>query len=518
MSGIEDLSQRWGGSYKWLVTFTVMMGTISTTATATIANVALPYIAGQFSLGADETQWVSTAFLAAMTGTMLVTAWATDTFGQKTAFMGAIAVFVLGSLVGFAATSGNMVILGRILQGAAAGFIQPQAMAMIFSVFPKEQRGLAMGIYGVGIVLAPALGPTVGGIMVDNYSWRYVFLVAIPFCVTGFLTSPIFLPDRDANVPKRGFDWLGFILITVFLVSLLSTIANGQREGWDSPSIFWGWVVAIASGTAFAAWEMTTARPMLDVAVLGFWRFAAGCVVALMLGTGIYGSTYLVPLFVETVQGYSPTSSGILLMPAGIVLGAVFPLSGALSDKLPPRWPIMAGLFCFGVSCLLLSGVHVDSPFWQLAWWITLGRVGLGLILPSMNVGALRALPMAYVSQGSGVLNFFRQFGGALGVNLLAMMVDRRAFFHSHHLAESLTWGNRAVFYLIQRLSETLVHWGNPFGTPAVGEIHPGALPFLARMVIPKAFMKSYQDGFMLVAIAFFLAIIPAWFMKEKKE
>lgn len=517
MSPIEAQAERFGPAYKWLATATVMVATIASTATATIVNVALNDIAGAFGLGQDQVQWLSTGFLAAMTASMLLTAWLLERFGYRATFIGALVVFISGCALGSISTSGDEVIAARVLQGLAAGVIQPLAMVVISQVFPLEQRGTAMGVYGVGVVLAPALGPTLGGVMVDQYSWRDVFLVVVPFAVLGMAAAAVILPARSSDAPRASrFDLLGFVLLVVALVAVLTGLSNGQRDGWSSDGILLLFAVAVVSGLGFVLWEWITPNALLRVEVFANARFSAACVVAFALGAGIYGSTYIVPLFVETVQGYTSTRSGLLLMPAGFVLALVFPVAGRLSDRVPARWLIMTGLALFGLSCWLCRAVATDTPFWTLAVWVLIGRIGLGLILPALNAGALWALPRHQLAQGSGTVNFVRQLGGAFGVNLLSILLQRRLVFHGDALAQVVTPANPAVTETLTRLTGALAHWGSPLGERYGQQLPPAALAYLQTVVLPKAQMFAYRDGFYIVAILFFLTIVPAWFMRGR--
>jgi MFS family permease len=240
-------------------------------------------------------------------------------------------------------------------------------------------------------------------------------------------------------------------------------------------------------------------------------------VVALALGLGIYGSTYIVPLFVQFVQGFTPTRAGLLLMPSGFVLALVFPIAGYLADRLPPWAPVSVGLAVFGFSNALCSGADVDTSFWALAWWMVLGRIGLGLIMPALNAGALRALPPELLAQGSGSLNFVRQLGGVLGVNLLSVLVDMRMTFHGDALAQAITPATSAAGAAISQLSRLLLHWGNPFGTRLPTGAPPITMTYLESMLVPKAQMLAYQDGFYVVAIMFFVAVLPALLMRGQR-
>ncbi len=520
MSPIEAHAARFGDAYKWYATVTVLVATTATTTSATIVNVAMPDIMGAFGLGQDQVQWLSTGFLAAMTACMLVTEWALHRFGFRLPFLCALAVSIAGSIAGAAAGSGSGVIFARVLQGMAAGVIQPISMVVLSQVFPVEQRGRAMGIYGIGVVLAPALGPTVGGILVDQYSWRDVFLVIVPVCAIAMAAAAVFLPGRETlrdRASPRRFDALGFLLLVAFLVSLLSALSNGQREGWDSDLILALLAAAFVSASCFVAWELVYPQPLLNLRVFISGAFTASCLVAFALGAGIYGSTYIVPLFVQTVQGYSPTASGLLLMPSGFVLAVVFPLAGQLSDRLPPWLPVMAGLAIFALSNLLCSGVDVDTAFWSLAVWVAIGRIGLGLIMPALNAGALRVLPPTQLTQGAGALNFVRQLGGAFGVNLLSVLIDRRMAFHGDALAQAITPETSAASAALHWLSLMLPHWGNPFGTRLPTGVLPAAMSYLESMLAPKAQMLAYQDGFLFVAVMFLIALLPAWLMRRRR-
>ncbi|XHR29666.1 MAG: DHA2 family efflux MFS transporter permease subunit [Chthoniobacteraceae bacterium] len=519
MSPIKAYSVRFGAGYRWYATVTVMFGTIVTTASSTMINVALPDIMGAFGLGSDQIQWLSTGFLAAMTATMLLTAWALNRLGYRLCFMGALGLFIAGSVIGALSRSGGEVILARVLQGLASGLIQPSAMVVMSHVFPRGQRGRAMGIYGIGVVLAPALGPALGGYLVDEYNWRDVFWALTPLSACGIAAAAVFLPglgdERHRKVPHH-FDGAGFALLSVFLVTLLSGLSDGQREGWNSDFIVTLFAVSLLAFGAFVARELTFHTPLLNLRVFANARFAASCVVSFALGVGIYGSTYIVPLFLQLVQGYTPTRSGLLLMPAGFVLALVFPCTGLLADLLPPWIPITVGLGIFGVSNWLCGGVDVDTPFWLFALWIVVGRIGLGMITPSLNAGALRALPHALLAQGSGTVNFVRQLGGALGVNLLSVIIDRRGAFHGAALAEAVTASTAAASETVRRLIPLVNHWGSPFGTRLPQGASPTASAYLESMLMPKARLLAYQDGFLVVALMFLISLAAGLLMRGR--
>ena len=511
----DALAHRYGAGYKWLATAAVMAGCIATVLSSTIVNVAMPDIMGEFGMGQDQVQWLSTAFLASMTASMLATDWTLHTFGVRRAYMGAMAAFVAASVMGCMSPGVEMLILARSIQGAAAGLVQPLAMVVVFSVFGAEKRGMAMGVFGLGVVLAPALGPTVGGLLIDNYSWRYVFLVGPPFCALGMALALTFLPGRTQNAQGRPFDSAGFALLCLAIGTLLAGISSGQREGWDSSYVLGAFLLSVVFWVAFAAHERSCAHPLLALDVYLNPRFLAASVVAFILGMGLFGSTYLIPLFVQMVQGYSPTESGLLLMPAGLVLGVVMPLAGRFADRLPPYQFIMAGLAVFGLSCLLMADVGVSTDFWDFAGWIVLGRVGLGLILPSLNSGALRLLDVAHMAQGAGAINFSRQLGGALGVSLLSVYLERQTELYAQAF-NALQQGTHAAADALDIVSFMLVRSGQ-LDNVAQALRPPQAYRFFSEMIAAQARTMGFRESFLLVAVVFFVAVLPALFMRQRR-
>ena len=230
----DDLFARFGPRYRWLATITVMLGAVSAMLTTTSVNVALPDIMGAFGIGQDRVQWLSTGALAAMTVGMLVNAWLIHSFGQRKTFVGAMSVFVGALALAGLSPNDSVLIFCRIVQGAVAGMLQPFAMFTIFRVFPSNQRGMAMGFFGLSVLLGPALGPTLGGVMIDQFNWRYIFYVAAPVCIAAILLGSVFMPQREETGSRMRFDWAGFLLMTVSLACLLTGLSNGQREGWQS--------------------------------------------------------------------------------------------------------------------------------------------------------------------------------------------------------------------------------------------------------------------------------------------
>lgn len=509
---IYEMFERYGRSFMWFAVATSMLGSFSTLLTGTIINVAIPEVMGAFGISQDRAQWLSTAFLASGTITMLLSSWSVEAFGMRTTYVGGMLIFLLGSIIGAFAPNTEVLILARVIQGAASGILGPLAMVMNYQIFPVRHRGMAMGIFGIGVVLAPALGPTLGGYLIDHYSWRYVFFLAVPFALVSVPLAMMFMPLRESRGPIPKFDWTGVVLSSTFLVTLLTALTNGQRDGWDSLPITTLLTASIMSLTAFIWWENHVAAPMLNLKLFTNVRFVAASIVTLVIGLGLYGSTYILPLFLQTLQGITPTDSGLLMLPAGLAMAACFPLAGTLSDRIQPRYVIIAGLILFGLSSWLLRVVDINTPYALILAWALIGRIGLALIFPSLNAASLASLPISMLGQGSGAINFLRQLGGALGVNFLSIFLAERTSDFSHQLAETQA-SLPGTLEMMRQLQDMT------FGQhlPYLMEF-PVSFSFLSQAIYGQAMTLAFREGFILVAAVFLFSIIPTLYLRVDRS
>ena len=408
-----------------LVVATVLIGSLSTALAATIINVAFPALMRELHVGHDSVQWVATAFLAATTTTMLATAWGIERHGERRTFAAAMVCFALGSVLGAVAWNVDALVAARVLQGAAAGVVQPLSMVALFRVYPPDERGRAMGLFGFGIVLAPAIGPALGGALIDAFGWRSIFLMPLPFCLLGLALGARTLAAVPA-APARPFDVVGTLLLIGALVVLLNVPVAGHRTGWLAPLTLALAALGLALAIAFVMWERRTPRALLRVDLFRHRGFVGAALVAFAYGAGLFGTTYLVPVFVQDIASFSARDAGLLLAPPGLALALAITVGGRLTDRFPPRRVVIAGLVLFALSSLLLTRGGSATGFWTLVLWIGIGRIGLGLIIPALNVGAVQALSGPELAYASAGVNFIRQLGGAVGVNLLAVLLEWR--------------------------------------------------------------------------------------------
>lgn len=506
--GFRRVIRRYGLITPWLIMLTMMSGMLSAMLLGTIINVAIPDIMGAFGVGQDDAQWLATANLAAATVGMLLASWLVQNFGLRLTLSTTMLAFLASCVLGGAAPTLEVMIVARILQGLAAGIVTPLGMSVIFQVFPPGRQGLAMGISSLGGVLAPAIGPTVGGVLIDTFSWHYVFYLGVPFSMVCVPLALLFLPDREGPRPDHPLDWGGLVTLTVAITSLLIGLSNGQKEGWSSDYILACFAISVVFSGGFIYWERHTDHPLLDLQVFGYRQFLIMAIVCFVSGAGLYGSTYIVPLFLQLVQNLTPTDAGLAMMPAGFALALSMPLGGRLSDMFDHRWLMTIGTLGFALSFYLMTIADADTAIWQFALWLVIGRIAVALIMPVLNVGSLQALPATLIHQGSGTVNFMRQLGGAFGVNLLSVAMSQRAQFHLDALFATQRYDNATTMQTLTILQQELVRTGlAPVEKMYVAAGH------LAAMLSQQATILSFRDGFWIITVAFLLTLVPIWFL-----
>jgi EmrB/QacA subfamily drug resistance transporter len=423
------LEQRFGPNYRWFVLLTVMIGTMASIMASTIINVAVPDMSRVFSLGQERAQWLSAGFMAAMTLSMLTTPWLLERFGYRHAYVGAVLLLLVGGVAGGLSRWFELVLAMRVVEGLAAGVLQPIPMIIIMRAFDTHERGKASGIFGFGVVLAPALGPSVGGVLVEWFGWRSIFFVVVPFCIAALWLARRYLPvsaPGGGEVDRNGakLDGVGLLLMAIAVLSLLNGMVNLHGSSKST-----GWALLACSATALVGFiyhQRRGARPLMELRLFGDRSFAMGGVVAFIYGMALFGSTYLVPVFMQIALRLPPSQAGAALLPAGIVLALTIPLAGRLADALPVGRIVAAGLVLLAASFLLMVTVGPATALGWIMLWAVIGRIGLGLVLPSLNLGAMRSLPVGFISQGASTINFMRQLGGAVGVSLVGIVLEWR--------------------------------------------------------------------------------------------
>ncbi|MEL0110590.1 MAG: DHA2 family efflux MFS transporter permease subunit [Rickettsiales bacterium] len=501
------LAERYGAAYPWLVAITTLSAFATAVLTSSIVNVAVPDVMGAFGVGQDRVQFIATAFFATMTASLLLSPWAVARFGPRLTFSVSLAFFTLGALMCTFSASLPAIIVGRVVQGFASGILQPLVMVSLVQAFPPERRGLAMGLFSMGIVCAHGVGPYFGGLTIDHFNWRLIFLVPLPVVFFAFAMGLIFLPRRASGSagPRILFDFRGFGLLCIALFSVMTAIANGQRDGWVSDGILMLLLIAVISGGGFVASQLRRGAGMLDLTLFRNIPFSAAICVAFVYGLSNFAGVYLYPVFGQLVQDYTPTAAGFLILPGTLFAALILPLTGRFADIAPPQFGIALGVSLFAASNLVLAGADISTMFPVVAFLIFVGRVGLAFMTPAMTSAALGALPPEKLSQGAAIVNFTMLGGGALGINGLVVILDRRTQFHGDALTATQTSANPATRELLASVARLLGEEGFAEALrPSV------ALNYLGEVLHAQANTFGFQDGFTAIAIVAMLGLAPA--------
>lgn len=443
---LPELQAHYGARYRWLLLLSVMIGTMASIMSATIVNVAIPDMSQYFVLGQARAQWVTSGFMVAMTVSMLTTPWLLARYGYRTTYVGCMLLLMAGGLAGGLSSNFSLVLVARVAEGLAAGVVQPIPAIIIMRAFAPTEQGRASGLFGMGVVLAPALGPSIGGVLVDAFGWRSIFFMVVPLCLLSLWMAYRYVPVSApggvaANKHGAALDWRGLLLGTLGTLCLLNGMValHGAAQA-QAMALLGGAVVAMA---AFVWWQRRFAAqggaPLMHLSLFSYRQFAMGSIVAFIYGTALFGSTYLLPVYMQLGLQLSASHVGTILLPAGLVLALTIAGVGRLADRQPTWLLVSIGLALLAMSFALMSTITLTSALWVLVVWATLGRIGLGFILPSLNLGSLRPLHESLLSQGASAINFLRMLGGAIGVSLCGIVLEWRLAAHGDSLTLAAT-------------------------------------------------------------------------------
>lgn len=493
----------------WLVTVTLMIGTLAAVMGSSTINTALPDVMAGLAIAGDQIAWVSTAYMLANVIAIPSAAWLGSLLSKRLLFGLGMAVFLAGSLCCGSAWDFPSMVAFRVLQGLGAGLVMPVAQSMMLEAFPPDKRGMAMGIYGMGAIMGPAIGPTVGGYLVSLLGWRSIFFLNVPFGLASL--AMLGLLPRAARRTDLRFDAPGFVSMVVFLSTLQIAVSNGTKDGWDAPYILACVTASLVSFVYLIHRELTTPEPLLDLRVFRSALYNLSTLVSVILGLGLFGSTFLVPLYLGNLLGYSALHIGLILLPGSLAMGFMMLLAGRLSDLIDSRLLLVVGLSLFGYGLHLQTLADLGSPD-SLHVWAQLWRgTGIGLCFSPLTALSLRGLPPGMLAQATGLFNLTRQLAGSIGIAAINTVLTARTAHHASLLGQGRAATSEPVRQFLQGARSMLAGRGM-----APGQAELGAFALLGSRVKQQVAVLAYADLFFLCMVIALAGLAPVLFLRSK--
>jgi DHA2 family multidrug resistance protein len=507
-----------GSINPWVIAITVTLATFMEVLDTSIANVALPHIAGNLSASADESTWVLTSYLVSNAIILPLSGWLSSLVGRKRFYMACVAIFTLSSFLCGFATSLGMLVFFRIIQGVGGGGLQPSEQAILNDTFPLAKRGMAFAVYGIAVVVAPTIGPWLGGWITDNYSWRWIFYINVPVGILSLALTYILVSDppymKRASF-KEGFriDYVGLGLISLGLGSMQIILDKGQREDWFASTFISVFAALMLIGVIAAIlWELRAKDPVVDFRMLKDRNFAIATTAMFFLGFVLYSSTVLIPQLLQELLGYPAELAGLALSPGGAVIMLMMPVVGALVSRVDTRWMIAFGCTVSAASLFVMADWNLSLDYRHAVLGRMLQSFGLAFLFIPINVSAFAYVSREKTNMGTGIINLARNVGASVGIATVTTLLERRTQFHTAQLVEHANPLNPAYHNMLASLTSAYT---------AAGASTAGAAAQAQGMVYAiiqrQAAMLSFLDDFKLLGVVFF-AIIPIFFLMRRPK
>lgn len=488
----------------WLALGVVIIGTFMSILDSSIVNIALPKMMAVFGMPVDDAKWIITAYSLTLAAVIPLTGYLQDVFGSKKIYIFALGMFSAGSLLCGFAWSGGTMIAFRVLQAIGGGMIMPVGMSIIYGLFPKEKIGLALGFWGIAAMAAPAIGPTLGGFIIEKMDWRMIFNVNVPIGIVGVILGGILLKDSGKK-PLKAFDIIGFLSVTIGLISVLYVLGEGSTIDWsnvENPVLM---TLGCLSLILFVVNELTHPNPLLDLRVLKLFDFSVSLIISGILTLALMGSAYILPVFLQSVRGYTAMEAGLIMLPSAVVMGFLMPVSGNLFDKFGAKPLVIPGLIILGISSYELANtINMNSSKEYIILITCIRGVGLGLAMMPISTAGMNAVKMELVARASALNNTVRQVAGALSVTLMSTVMQGRSNYNYAKLAEQINVYNKAANDMIS----SYIH---------SGMAKAAASSRLTQMIQIQATVDGMAYAVTVTVAAVAAALILTLFMRTKR-
>lgn len=503
--------------YQWFVLANIMIGTFMAVLDATIVNVGLRNMMNSFGTSIDKIEWVLTAYLLIFAVMLPSSGWIADHFGYKRTYFLALSLFTFGSFL-CALAWNEMILIGfRLIQGIGAGMLMPVGMAIVTREFPPEKRGIALGFWAISAAASVSLGPMIGGYLIDNFSWHAVFNVNVPVGIIGLLATIVIQKEYKIQ-EARSFDFIGFISMSIFLGFLLLALSSGNSSwntgGWTSNFILTCFVFSLIGLIIFFVTEFNVKDPIIDLRLFKNFNFTVTNIILFIFGFGLFGSTFLLPYYLQNSLGYTVLQSGMVFLPVGILQAFFSLISGFLSDKINPKIPAFIGIMLLGIGLYLNRFLSLYSENFQIMLPLYIRGISLGLIFSPLSTLALREIPRDKMAQASGLFNVIRQVGGSFGVSVLGTLLTRQTIYHTAMNGQSVNQYD-AFFQHVIRVIKFPIQ--NSTGK-TIGDSITYSKILIAQNIYNQSFVQAICDDFMIAGIITFICVIPLLLIRIHKD
>jgi DHA2 family multidrug resistance protein len=500
---------------KWLVAVTVMLPTLIEIVDTSVVNVSLDHIRGSLSAGVDESTWIISSYLVSNAVVIPITGWLSRIFGRKRYLLFSISLFTISSFLCGASWSLATLIFFRVLQGMGGGGLQPVSQSILLETFPPHQHGMAMAIFGMGIMFGPIIGPLLGGWITDNWSWHWIFFINVPIGIISILLTLSFIVDPPYMVrTKMKVDYWGLVSLAVGLGCLQIVLDKGQREDWFSSSlIFWLSILSIASLLLFVLTEFFAENPIVNLRTFRNASFASGNLIMFFAFFTLFGSIVLLPIYLQTLMGYTSFLAGWVLGPGGIAAMIAMPIAGKLVTKINPKIPLVFGILVAAYSVHLMGRFNLQADFEAVLWPRVILGVGMGFLFIPLNTLAFSEIKKEEMGNATGIFNLLRNLGGSVGVAVVTTLLAQRAQFHQARLAEHLTPMDRNLQSALPEISQFLQGKGFISLPP-----DQASLAAIYKQLLMQASMLSFNDVFYLLSLMMGFILPLAFLMRSGKK
>ncbi len=509
-------ARRGGGlDYKWILAMVVILGVFMSILDQTIVNIAIPRLQTAFGADIHSVQWVLTAYILAQGVATPTAAFFADTLGIKRFYIISLAAFTLGSAMCGIAWSLPILITFRVLQGLGGAALFPLSITLLFREFPPQERGMAMGVFGVPALLAPALGPTLGGYLVTYAGWQLIFYINVPIGIIAIILSLILIREYRPE-GRRSFDVVGFIFVSLGLIAVLYALSSASTDGWGSATVLGFMTAGLLSLAIFVATELIIARrggqPLLDLRLFANGPFRAGVIANLFVIFGLFGGLFLFPIYLQSMRGLSPFQAGLILLPQALASMFSVIVGGRLVDRFGVRAVMIPGLFILGIATWQLTYISLYSSYGWLQFMLVLRGLALGMTVQPLTVATLSEIKPRDLAQASSLSTVNRAVASSLGIAILATLVQTQTRVHFGHLVERVT-ATSPIGQLIPAIQAFFVSQGSDLFSA-----HQAALQLVARLVQREAFVLALQDAFRLTIVIIAIALIATFFVRGTRR